>query len=275
MFATDRQRGATPVGRILTPKMLESTYIHCPGIGLKTEREIWSAGARTWSDFQQLGPDLHLGQAKRNALTPLVDESIYRLKQADHLWFAKCVQSREHWRAFPHFQKRVAYLDIETTGGVEPGSLTVVGVYDGIRLRQFVRGDNLDEFPEAIADAQILVTFCGTGFDLPFLRRAFRMDFSQLHVDLCFLLKRLGYSGGLKRIEKSLGLSRSEETAGLGGMDAVELWRDFLQGDEKSLQTLLTYNAEDVLNLEPLLQFGIAEMKNRTFEPLSRPALLR
>lgn len=244
--------------------MLDSTYIHCPGIGLKTERDIWNAGARTWTDFQQLGKELPIGPAKRASLAPLVDESIYRLSQSDHRWFAKSLQSREHWRAFTAFQQRVAYLDIKTTGGMDPLSLTVVGLYDGIRLRQFVRGDNLDEFPEAIADAQIIVTFFGTGFDLPLLRRAFRMEFPQLHIDLCFLLKRLGFSGGLKKVEQSLGLCRSEEIDGMDGLDAVRLWWEFVNGNEKSLRTLLKYNAEDVVNMEPLLHFGIEEMKYRT-----------
>src|SRR5262249_8317964 len=154
-------------------------------------------------------------------------------------WFSRLLPSCEQWRAFSSFQKKVAYLDIETTGGMDPLSLTVVGMYDGIRLRQFIRGDNLDEFPQAIADTQMIVTFFGTGFDLPFLRRAFRMEFPQLHVDLCYLLKRLGHSGGLKKVERSLGLHRSKETDGLDGMDAVRLWREYVLGDEKSLETLL------------------------------------
>jgi uncharacterized protein YprB with RNaseH-like and TPR domain len=244
--------------------MLESTYVHCAGIGLKTERELWEAGAHTWNDFQQLADGLPIGPRKKEALAPLVDQSIVRLLATDYQWFARALQAREHWRTFSSFKKKVAYLDIETTGGMDPGSLTVVGLYDGIRLRQFVRGDNLDDFPEAIADAQIIVTFFGTGFDLPFLRRAFRIEFPQLHVDVCFLLKRLGYSGGLKRVEKALGINRNKETHGLDGMDAVRLWWEYVNGQEQSLETLLAYNAEDVLNMETLLHFGINEMRKRT-----------
>src|SRR5437588_659336 len=96
-----------------------------------------------------------------------------------------------------------------------------------LALRPNAKSGTPDAFPDAIADAQIIVSFCGTGFDLPFLRRAFRMDFPQLHIDLCFLLKRLGYSGGLKRIEKTLGLARSEETDGMDGMEAVQYWWDY------------------------------------------------
>src|SRR5258706_5506630 len=116
--------------------MLQSTYIHCPGIGLKTERELWEAGAHTWTDFMQLADELTIGPRKKDALAPLIEKSIERIHAADYGWFAKSLQSREHWRAFSSFHKRVAYLDIETTGGMDPGSLTVVGLYDGSRLRQ-------------------------------------------------------------------------------------------------------------------------------------------
>jgi uncharacterized protein YprB with RNaseH-like and TPR domain len=82
------------------------------------------------------------------------------------------------------------------------------------------------------------------------------MDFPQLHVDLCFALKRLGYSGGLKRIEEKLGIDRTEETRGLSGWDAVRLWRMYRAGNEKALEVLLTYNREDVLHMENLLQWA-------------------
>ncbi|HXG24758.1 MAG TPA: ribonuclease H-like domain-containing protein [Chthonomonadales bacterium] len=244
--------------------VLESTYIHCPGVGEKTERRIWEAGARTWSDFVAMGARMRISGLQRAVLEPLICESIERLAGQDYRWFSRVLPQREHWRAFPAFRHRIAYLDIETTGGYGPHDLTVVGLYDGYRMRHFVRGDNLAEFPEAIKRAAIIVTFFGTGFDLPFLRRAFRMDFPQLHIDLCFLFKRLGYSGGLKYVERQLGLTRSEETRGLAGWDAVRLWAAYRHGSEKALETLLAYNAEDVLNMETLMEMAYAWMFQRT-----------
>ena len=233
--------------------MLESTFIHCPGIGIETERRLWSSGARSWSEYLELEGRVCPSRVHQ-ILRPLVEESVDRLLAGDYAWFAHILPQREHWRAYPAFRHRIAYLDIETTGGIDSQSLTVVGLYDGLRLRQFVKGDNLDEFPEAIDKYAMLVTFFGTGFDLPFLRRAFGMDFHQLHVDLCFLLKRLGHKGGLKRVEQAFGLIRSAETVGLSGADAVELWWLYKRGDETALQKLLAYNADDVINLETLLE---------------------
>jgi uncharacterized protein YprB with RNaseH-like and TPR domain len=244
--------------------MLEATYIHCPGVGEITERRLWQAGARTWAEFIAMGERLRLSAKQRSVLEPLIAESQARLCAHDHAWFARHLPAREHWRAFPAFRDRIAFLDIETTGGLEPYDLTLVGLYDGTTLRQFVRGRNLNEFPEAVRDRALLVTFFGTGFDLPFLRRAFRMEFPQLHVDLCFLLKRLGYSGGLKQVERDFGIRRSAETDGLSGWDAVRLWNQWRRGDGEALDTLLAYNAEDVLNMQTLLDAAYPIMLAKT-----------
>ncbi len=76
---------------------------------------------------------------------------------------------------------------------------------------------------------------------------------NQVHIDLRFLLKGLGYTGGLKGCEKKLGLDR-RELDGVNGYFAVLLWRDFRQNrNEKALETLLAYNVLDAVNLEYLM----------------------
>lgn len=100
--------------------------------------------------------DLPVGPRLRDALCEVCAESLRRLEARDARWFARQVPTREHWRAFREFRARVAYVDIETTGGMEPEDLTTVGLYDGSRLHQFVRGDNLDEFPEAVERADVI-----------------------------------------------------------------------------------------------------------------------
>jgi uncharacterized protein YprB with RNaseH-like and TPR domain len=244
--------------------LLDCTYIHCPGIGAKTEQKLWSVGARRWEDYLAQEATLRLSAAQRGRLSPVVAESVDRLAARDFAWFARHLPAREHWRAYPVFRDRIAFLDIETTGGMEPSDLTMVGMYDGETLQQFVRGQNLADFPDAIQDRALIVTFFGTGFDLPFLRRAYQMEFPQLHIDLCFLFKRLGFSGGLKRIEWEFGIKRVEETRGLSGMDAVLLWRQWQRGNRRALDTLLAYNREDVLNMAELLEIGYSAMLEKT-----------
>lgn len=250
--------------------MLEATFLHAQGVGRTTEQRLWSAGARDWASYLA-PPDSvwPLTRPQRALLTPTVQESCRRLESEDYAWFAKLLPASEHWRAVPAFGHRLAFLDIETDGGMEPESLTVVGIYDGRNLRQYVRGRNLERFPEALEETAMLVTFFGTGFDLPFLRRAFPdLDLLSrpLHVDLCFLLKRLGYRGGLKSIEPRFGIRRSAATAGLSGWDAVRLWQEHRLGRPGSLETLLSYNAEDVRNMAVLLSTGYLQMARHTLQ---------
>lgn len=236
--------------------MLDSTYIHCPGVGPKTERKIWDLGANTWAQYLSDPNGWSLSSVAKSRIEPVVEQSLERLAERDFAWFARNVPQREHWRAYPLFSDNIAYLDIETTGGMEASDLTVIGLYEGAEVRQFVKGRDLHLFPEALRDKAMIVTFFGSGFDLPFLRNALGMDFPQLHVDLCFALKRLGLSGGLKKVEDKLGIDRTEETAGLSGWDAVRLWRMYQAGNEQALELLLTYNREDVLHMENLLQWA-------------------
>ena len=39
--------------------------------------------------------------------------------------------------------------------------------------------------------------------------------FTPAHIDLRFLLRRIGYRGGLKKIEKELGISRAHDISDL------------------------------------------------------------
>lgn len=237
------------------PSLLEATFLHAQGIGRLTEQRLWQVGAQDWNAYlSQSDTAWPLTRAQRATLTPTVITSQERLEREDFAWFAERLPVGEHWRAVPAFGHRLAFVDIETNGGMDADDLTVVGVFDGRRLRQYVRGQNLAQFPEALEEAAILVTFFGTGFDLPFLRRAFpTLRMPQMHVDLCYLLKRLGYRGGLKSIETQMGIQRSSDTRGLSGWDAVRLWNEYRRGRERSLETLLAYNGEDVRNMATLL----------------------
>jgi len=247
------------VGDLNPPaSLLEATFLHAQGIGQTTERRLWEAGAEDWETFlNESRGRWPLTASQRGLLTPVIEESVARLEEEDFAWFAERLPQSEHWRAVPAFGHRLAFVDIETNGGMRPEDLTVVGVFDGYKMRQFVRGVDLDRVPEALEDAAVLVTFFGTGFDLPFLRRAFpHMPLPQLHVDLCYMLRKLGYRGGLKSIENQMGIHRSNATTGLSGWDAVRLWQEYLHGRDASLETLLAYNAEDVRNMSDLLSEG-------------------
>jgi uncharacterized protein YprB with RNaseH-like and TPR domain len=234
--------------------MIKRTFVHLPGVGLRTEAQFWRQGLTTWEDFLTVNRISGLGPERLAWLKGLLEESLRHLHRPEY--FASRLPSGELWRLFHHFRPRTAYLDIETTGaGWWEQAVTVVGLYDGQVMRQFVLGHNLMDFPEALADVDALVTFNGTQFDLPVLRASFPdLLLPPLHLDLRFILARLGYRGGLKRIEPLFGIHRTPEVAGLNGFDAVLLWERFQRGDLTARKLLLKYNEEDVLNLETLME---------------------
>ena len=186
---------------------------------------------------------------------------------ADAAYFAARLQAGEHWRLFRHFRPRTAYLDIETTGTVWPGLLvTVVGLYDGQNMQQFVQGYNLQKFPQVLSEFDLLVTFNGTQFDLPVLKAYFpELCLPPAHVDLRFLMARLGFKGGLKRIEPRFGIRRPDAVDGMDGYMAVLLWERYQRGDQGALELLLTYNREDVVNLEVLMDAAFRMERERLF----------
>jgi hypothetical protein len=234
--------------------MLKRTFIHLPGIGERSEAHFWRLGFHTWEDFLAAKRIKGLGEERLAALKMGLEES---LAQEDNpAYFAARLPAVQHWRLFTKFRPRAAYLDIETTGAAWPFlNVTVVGLYDGTRMRQFVQGYNLQEFPGAMEDADLVITFNGAQFDLPVLRAYFPgLKLPPAHVDLRFVLARLGYKGGLKRIEPRFGIRRPPEVEGMDGYAAVLLWQRYMRGDRTALETLLTYNREDVLNLEVLME---------------------
>ena len=215
---------------------------------------MWRRGLATWEDFLQARQVDGLGPSRLTWFKSLLQESLRHLDHPEY--FAHRLPPGEHWRLFHHFRSRTAYLDIETTGAAWPElTVTVVGLYDGHTMRQFVLGHNLMDFPEALVDVDALVTFNGSQFDLPVLKAYFRdLPLPPLHLDLRFILARLGFRGGLKNIEPRFGVRRAPEVAGLNGYDAVLLWERFQRGDLTARELLLQYNAEDVLNLETLME---------------------
>lgn len=246
--------------------MIKRTFVHLPGVGLRTEAQFWRQGLTTWEDFLSVGRVSGLGLARLDCFKSLLQESLRHLHRPEY--FAPRLPSGEHWRLFHHFRSRTAYLDIETTGAGWPEqTVTVVGLYDGHTMRQFVLGQNLRDFPEALAEVEVLVTFNGAQFDLPVLRAYFPgLHSPPLHLDLRFILARLGYRGGLKRIEPLFGITRAPEVAGFNGFDAVLLWERYQRGDLTALELLLKYNQEDVLNLEVLMEQAFELGKNELFK---------
>jgi uncharacterized protein len=232
-------------------KMLNNTFMHVPGIGLKTERRLWDAGILSWEDLGEIGrSDLPGGKVRLLREHCRLPEDGYAKARI----FADLLPPSQYWRLFPHFRHATAYLDIETSGGTGwEEEITAISLWDGENLYHYVQGENLEAFAGAISDYQVIVTYNGKCFDVPVIERAFGIRLPQAHIDLRFLLHRLGYKGGLKGCERQFGLDRGE-LAGVDGYFAVLLWQEYRRtGNPRARETLLAYNAEDTINLETLM----------------------
>jgi len=248
--------------------VLSKTFIHVPGIGPVTEKRIWERGCHSWEDFLHNPAAAGLSAQKTDRVAETVTTSLASLRDGDYRYFASSLAARDHWRAFPDFRHRVAYLDIETTGMGDWDDVTIIGLYDGSDVRLYTKGEDLQEFADDISNYSLLVTFFGTCFDVPFLSRRFPdVRFDQIHIDLCWALRRLGLTGGLKSIERQLGIPRSPETDGLDGWDAVRLWREWERGRRESLDLLKAYNREDIVNLERLMHYAYDQLRAKTGIP--------
>lgn len=231
--------------------MLQHTFCHIPGIGIKTERQLWEAGITSWEHWQFPSPVRLSATTKSAAIRVLADSQIALKNDPD--FFIKQLSSTEPWRIFPHYRYCTAYLDIETTGLDDFAEVTTIALYDGREVFVYINGKNLDDFVRDIKKYQVIVSYNGKSFDIPFLERYFRVTLDQAQIDLRYVLARLGFKGGLKGCEKQLGLNRGS-LDGVDGYFAVLLWHRYKkENDMRALETLLAYNIEDTVNLERLM----------------------
>ncbi len=188
--------------------MLQNTFCHISGVGRKTEARLWQAGIRSWQDFAA-ARHCPVSPAKESLIKKELEDSQEALEQKHSGYFSRRLPAdhQYQWRLFSEFRSRTAYVDIETTGlSREFNRITTIALYDGNRIFCYVNGHNLDQFVDDIAFYDLLVTYNGKTFDLPFIERFFDIRLSHAHVDLRYVLKSLGYRGGLKGCEKRMGL---------------------------------------------------------------------
>lgn len=233
--------------------MLPHTFCHVPGIGVNQEELFWQWGIHRWQDLTP-GMIARLSRKNREVVLSTIEESILKLEEKNPHYFSRLLPLRQHWRLFPHFMDSMAYLDIETTGlSRYKDHVTCITLYHQGTVKIFWHGKNLEEFPEYFSQFQVVATYNGKAFDLPFLEHVFQQKFHVAHLDLRPFLQNLGFQGGLKACEKALGICR-QGMDGLDGRFAVRLWNDYRENhNSKALETLLAYNIEDTVNLERLM----------------------
>jgi uncharacterized protein YprB with RNaseH-like and TPR domain len=246
---------------------VENSFIPVEGVGEQTERSLWREGVTTWSDFDGTVP----GPASADHVEEFIRTAEQRLDAGDSRFFARAFPSGCQWRLYENFRDDACFLDIETTGlSQHTDDVTVVTCHRNGETRTYVQGRDLsaDRLAGELSDASLLITFNGKRFDVPFLETSFGLDVDLPHLDLMYPCRRLDLTGGLKQIERDVGIDRDRPD--ISGKDAVRLWREYERGDEDALETLVSYNRDDTVNLERLTELVTDRLHANVFEPLAR-----
>lgn len=251
--------------------MLKQTFIHLPGIGTNKEQLLWEEGVSSWNQLAENAHHFFTGSKLRRISTAIEKSKIAYAKR-DLYHFYESLPRNELWRLIPGNEKRVAFIDIETTGLALPprNKVTTLSVLINGKLHQAHSEIKKRQLVERIEDeADILVTYFGEVFDIPFLRKAYKVPLKKAQVDLCFQMRRHGYTGGLKGVEKQFRDIPKRKSEDIDGFAAVALWDMYESGNRKALETLLVYNGEDTTVLQHLLEHALKlELEKRPYANL-------
>jgi len=245
--------------------MIEQSFIFLDKIGQLSEKNIWQNGIHNWDDFLNTKSIKGLSPKRKIIYNLHLEKAIKNLKVRNIEYFSNHLPKSNHWRLFNKFKDNAVFLDIETSGYY--GDITVIGLYDGYDTKMFVRGFNLEKdlLKKYLDNYKMIITFNGSSFDLPVIKRYFNLDFPHLHIDLRHVCAQINLTGGLKQIEKTLKIKRAEEVEDISGMEAVYLWQQFkATGNKKYLNLLVQYNEEDIVNLKPLAEYAIPKLWKKT-----------
>ncbi|MDA8086528.1 MAG: ribonuclease H-like domain-containing protein [Nitrospiraceae bacterium] len=248
--------------------MIKNTFSILEGVGSRLERRLWQRGILEWQDFIRAPEIAAIGPARKSAFDRKLMDAGSRLARGDSGYFARVLRQKEHWRLYEEFREGAVCLDIETNGWhpAAGGYVTVAGLYDGFDYKAFVRGGNLSAsaLQKELSRYRYLITFFGSGFDMPFLRDTLGIHFEGAHFDLCFGARRVGMKGGLKKIEPLVGIHRDESVQGVDGYQAVRLWHEAMRGSREAMELLITYNREDTVNLMAMAGVLYGRLKAQT-----------
>ena len=87
---------------------------------------------------------------------------------------------------------------------------------------------NLERFKDDIYKYDVICTYNGKCFDVPVTESDLGIKLKQVHIDLRYVLKSVGFSGGLKGCERKAGIDREE----LSGLDGYHMHRFYGRNSE-------------------------------------------
>jgi uncharacterized protein YprB with RNaseH-like and TPR domain len=259
--------------------MLTKSFIFAKSLTEELERVLWSKGLTTWDLLRKHPGEAAevMGPSRAQKLIEAVNQAQQALDRKDSAWFKANWPDRELWRLWQGYSdlSRIALVDIETTG-LTPGydQITVIGLADGHSAKVFVAGrplgsdEVLEKFRDVIKGYDLVVTFNGANFDIPFIEKQFRdtnFHFEQPHLDLLWPARSMGLNGGLKDMEKQIGITRAADIKEMRGLEAIQLWGAWKSGDQGAYQRLTTYCKADCVNLKEFADHIYAKKWEKTY----------
>ncbi len=230
--------------------MIDECFLHIPGIGEKTSARLKDLGFTSWQQCVDNPGLLPFNGNKRKNFIRGIEDSQKALEESDIEYLVDAYPIKEHWRILAEFFPEATWFDIETTGiSWYDNHATVISAYREGKLLDFRYGENLDDFLELVDRSRLLVSFNGSGYDIPFLEQTYHIpSLNCPHVDLRWISYHMGYRGGLKAIEKSVGIRRPDEVAGVDGLDAIDLFYRWQEGNSEAGRRLMAYCRADVIS---------------------------
>ena len=235
--------------------MIKNSFVFLEKITPRKEHLIWEQGIHHWTDFLRVQRIKGFLSEKKHYYDRQLWEALKELQADNSSYFVGKFPAKEMWRLYDYFRDQCCFLDIETDSHHK---ITVVGISNYYQTASFVRGFNLDkeQIKQHLQKYKLLVTFNGSSFDLPHLKKQLGVTIPLPHIDLKPLCVNLGLTGGLKEIEITLNLKRPPQLYG----NPVELWNAFhASGDKEWLELLLDYNREDIENLRAVMEHVYAK----------------
>ena len=249
--------------------MIKNTFVFLERISQKKEQQLWQRGIADWNTFLRTEKIPGISPRIKRYYDQELKAAQEALQENNSFFFIGKLPGKEMWRLYDFFREECCFLDIETDS---QGKIIVAGISNYYETRHFVRGINLEKeiLEKVLAQFKLLITFNGSSFDLPKLKKQLQVDIRLPHLDLKPLCVNLGLKGGLKEVEKRLHLQRPDHLQG----NPVELWKAFhASGDREYLELLLAYNQEDCENLRGVMNVvwqKLQETKNQKPHSLLR-----
>lgn len=174
-------------------------------------------------------------------------------------------------------EKKLCFLDIETTGlSRKYNHIYLIGLIyfderkDNWYLTQFFANhtdeeeDLLNKFNSFIEKFNLIITYNGDSFDLPFIKHRFNkynIDSNLLNLDSFDIYRKVRVESPyidiknlkLKTIEESLGIFREDEYS---GKDCINFYYQYMsRGDFLLKEKILKHNYDDLYYLVDILDF--------------------